>query len=112
MRFGTYYKRRQILRGFIAKMAIKPRNSARGKDEDVKLKDDRAGVRLVVNHPRNRPVEENGRQVNVALGKAVCCLRLRAHSEQAILLPVIGELTAGGQNRAEEYFQAAQAAAG
>ena len=50
-------------------MAIKPRNSARGKDEDVKLKDDRAGVRLVVNHPRNRPVEENGRQVNVALGQ-------------------------------------------
>ena len=44
--------------------------------------------------------------------KAVCCLRLRACSERAILLPVIGELTAGGQNRADEYLQRAQAAAG
>ena len=44
--------------------------------------------------------------------KAVCCLKLRAHSERAILLPVIGELTAGGQNSADEYLQRAQAAAG
>ena len=44
--------------------------------------------------------------------KAVCCLRLRARSERAILLPVIGELTAGGQNSADEYLQRAQAAAG
>jgi hypothetical protein len=44
--------------------------------------------------------------------KAVCCLRLRAHSEQAILLSVIDELTADGQNRADEYLQRAQAAAG
>ena len=44
--------------------------------------------------------------------KAVCCLRLRAHSEQAILLSVIDELTAAGQIRADEYLQRAQAAAG
>jgi hypothetical protein len=41
-------------------MAIKFRNSARSKDENVKLKDDRADVRLVVNHPRNRLVEKMG----------------------------------------------------
>ena len=45
-------------------------------------------------------------------GKAVCCLRIRNDSERAILLPVIGELTAGGQNSADEYLQRAQAAAG
>ena len=44
--------------------------------------------------------------------KAVCCLGLRAHSEHAISPSVIGELTAGGQNRADEYLQRAQAAAG
>jgi hypothetical protein len=41
-------------------MAIKFRNGARSKDENVKLKDDRADVRLVVNHPRNRLVEKMG----------------------------------------------------
>ena len=41
-------------------MAIKFRNSARGKDEGIKLKDARADVRLVVNHPRNRLVEKMG----------------------------------------------------
>ena len=93
-------------------MAIKSPNRERGKDEDVKLKDDRADVRLVVNHPRNRLVEKIGGKLMWRWGKAVCCLRLRAHSEQAILLPVIGELTAGGQNSADEYLHRAQAAAG
>ena len=93
-------------------MAIKFRNGARSKDENVKLKDDRADVRLVVNHPRNRLVEKMGGKLMWRWVKAVCCLRLRAHSEQAILLSVIDELTAAGQNRAYEYLQRAQAAAG
>ena len=69
MRLVAYSRRRQILRNFIAILAIKFRNSARSKDENVKLNDDRADARLVVNHPRNRLVEENGRKVNVALGQ-------------------------------------------
>ena len=93
-------------------MAIKFRNSARGKDEGIKLKDARADVRLVVNHLRNRLVEKMGGKLMWRWVKAVCCLRLRAHSEQAILLSVIDELTADGQNRADEYLQRAQVAAG
>ena len=77
-----------------------------------KLKDDRDDVRLVVNHLRNRPVEKIGGKLMWRWGKAVCCLGHRAHSERAILLPVIGELTAGGQNSADECLQRAQARAG
>ena len=93
-------------------MAIKFRNSARGKDEGVKLTDDRADVRLVVSQPRSRLVEKIGGKLMWRWGKAVCCLRLRAQSERSTLLPVIGELTAGGQNSADEYLQRAQVAAG
>ena len=77
-----------------------------------KLKDHCDDVRLVVNHPRNRPVEKIGGKLMWRWGKAVCCLRLRAYSERAILPSVIGELRAGGQNRADEHLQRAQAAAG